>query len=331
MESHELILNYKIITEMKKKIFTVMFSLLLFEGSSMMAQTTAEQLGYKPADRLLVINNDDAGMCHSANLATVEGLEKGLITTSTIMAPCPWASEIAEYAKNNPGKDFGVHLTHTSEWKYYRWGPVAPNDRVKGLLDEAGYLHRSVQAVYATSSPEEALIEGRAQIQKLIDAGVPVTHIDSHMGTVQVHPEYFQVYVQLAAEFNLPMRMASWETMERFGEGNGKMRDELKAQGFVFTDYFIHDEVSGDAYGKAITKEFWKNIIRNLKPGITELFIHATVLTDESRSITGSAQKRAEEYQCFVHDPDIRQLIEDEGIILIGYRPLMELQRKKRK
>jgi len=293
-------------------------------------QTIAEMLGYKPTDRLLIINNDDAGMCHSANLATIEGLEKGLITTSTIMAPCPWMSEIAEYAKNNPERDFGVHLTHTSEWKYYRWGPVASKDKVKGLLDKDGFLHRDVMAVYANARPEEALIEGRAQIQKLIDAGVPVTHIDSHMGTVQVNPEYFKVYIQLAAEFNLPMRMASRETMERFGEGYGKLRDELVEQGFVFTDNFIHDEVSGNAYSRANTKEFWTNIIKNLKPGITELFIHGTILTDESRAITGSAQKRAEEFDCFVHDADIRQLLQDEGIIMIGYRPLMELQRKIR-
>ena len=298
--------------------------------SSTLTKTTAELLGYKPTDRLLIINNDDAGMCHSANLATIEGQEKGLISSSTIMTPCPWVSEIAEYAKNHPEKDFGVHLTHTSEWKYYRWAPVASKDNVKGLLDKDGYLHRSVQEVYANATPEETLIEGRAQIQKLIDAGVPVTHIDSHMGTLQVHPEYFDIYVQLAGEFNLPMRMASWETMERYGKGNGQMRDALKKLGFVFTDYFIHDEVSGDAYGKANTKEFWINIIKNLKPGITELFIHATALTDESRSIMGSAQKRAEEYHCFVHDPDIKKLLTDEGVIIIGYRPLMELQRYQR-
>ena len=311
---------------MNKGIISITFCLLLIHTVS--AQTVAERLGYKATDRLLIINNDDAGMCHSANLATIEGQEKGLITSSTIMAPCPWMSEIAEYAKNHPDKDFGVHLTHTAEWKYYRWGPVASKDRVKGLLDKDGYLHRDVMAVYANASPEEALIEGRAQIQKLLDAGVPLTHIDSHMGTVQVHPEYFKVYIQLSAEFQLPMRMASRETMERYGAGNGKLRDELIAQGFIFTDNFIHDEVSGPEYGRANTKEFWTNIIKNLKPGITELFIHATVLTDESRAITGSAQKRAEEYHCFVLDPDIKKLLKDEGIILIGYRPLMELQRK---
>jgi predicted glycoside hydrolase/deacetylase ChbG (UPF0249 family) len=313
---------------MKIKILTVTFCLLLISAVS--AQTVAEQLGYKPTDRLLIINNDDAGMCHSGNLATIEGLEKGLITSSTIMSPCPWASEIAEYAKNHPEQDFGAHLTHTSEWQYYRWGSVASKDKVKGLIDSEGYLHRDVAGVYANSSPEEALIEGRAQIQKLLDAGVPLTHIDSHMGTVQLNLDFFKIYVQLAAEFNLPMRMASRETMERMGAGNGKIRDELKAQGFVFTDNFIYDELIEGNYSQADTKKFWTDVIKNLKPGITELFVHSTILTDESRSITGSAQKRDEEYRCFVLDPEIRQLLEDEGIILIGYRPLMELQRKLR-
>ena len=291
--------------------------------------TTAELLGYKATDRLLIVNNDDAGMCHSANLATMEGLEKGLITTSTIMTPCPWMSEITEYARNHPEKDFGAHLTHTSEWGYYRWGPVASRNEVPGLLDGSGYLHRDEQDVYAHSNPAEALIEGRAQIRRLLQSGVAVTHIDSHMGALQMTPEYFKVYVQLAAEFNLPMRMPSQSLMERFGEG--RMREELQAQGFVFTDYFIYEEVESDAYRKANTKEFWMKMIQGLKPGITEVYIHATVLTDESRAITGSAQKRAEEYRCFVLDDDVRKLLKEEGIILIGYRPLMELQRKQRR
>ena len=323
---------------MNRRIVTVTFccsllAVMLCDSAFAQAKgkTTAELLGFKPTDRILIINNDDAGMCHSANRATIEGMEKGLLTSATIMAACPWASEIAEYAKNNPDKGFGVHLTHTSEWKHYRWGTVASADKVKGLLDKDGYMYRSLREVYANATPEEALTEGRAQIQKLLDAGVPLTHIDSHMGTMQVNPEFFKMYVQLATEFNLVMRMASRESMERRGAGNGKLRDDLVAQGFVFTDHFLHEEVTGDAYNKANTKEFWMNVIRNLKPGITEVYLHATILTDESRAITASAQKRAEEYEVFTNDPDIKKLIKDQGIILISFRPLLELQRKQRK
>ena len=304
--------------------------LILFAGS-VAAQTLAEQLGYKATDRLLIVNNDDSGMCHSANLATIEGQEKGLITSSTIMAPCPWASEIAEYAKNNSDKDFGVHLTHTSEWKYYRWGPVASKDSVKGLLDKDGYLHRGVQDVIMNAKPEEALIEGRAQIQKLIDAGVPITHIDSHMGAVQLGANFHKIYVQLAEEFNVPLRMASQATMEKMPVMGAKtMRKELADKGLVFPDYFVYEEFQTGNYGQANTKEFWTTFIKNLKPGVTELYIHGTIYTDESRAISGSAKKRAEEYELFVHDQDFKKLLKDEGIILIGYRPLLELQRKKR-
>ena len=296
---------------------------------SLSAQTTAEKLGYKTTDRLLIVNNDGAGMCHAANLATIEGQEKGVMTSATIMVPCPWASEVIDYAKKHPEKSFGVHLTHTSEWAYYRWCTVASKDSVKGLIAKDGYMHRSTQAVHANATVEEALIEGRAQIQRLIDAGVPITHIDSHMGTMQLDLNFFKAYVQLAAEFNVPMRMASQKTMEKFGAG--EVRKALTAQGFVFTDDYIYEEVETGAYAKGNTKEFWMNIIKNLKPGVTELFVHGTVFSDESRAITGSAKKRAEEYECFVNDPDIKKLLKDECIILISYRPLLELQRKNRK
>jgi chitin disaccharide deacetylase len=304
-------------------------SLLVFVMvfSSAVGQTKllSERLGYKPTDRLLIVNCDDVGMCNAANMAVIDGMENGMITSGTIMTPCPWAGAIEDYAKNHPEKDFGVHLTHTAEWKFYRWGPVAPKEQVKGLCDPDGFLWRSVEEVYAHAKPEEALAEGRAQIKKAIAAGVPVTHIDSHMGTMQYSPEYVKAYVQLAMEFNLPMRMPSQATMVKFKQPT--MREELSKQGLIFTDYFIYDELEN--YKEV--KPFWTSIIKNLKPGVTEIFIHASKMSDELKAITGTAEKRAQEAECFTSDKDIRQLLKAEGIILIGYRPLMELQRKLRK
>jgi predicted glycoside hydrolase/deacetylase ChbG (UPF0249 family) len=164
------------------------------------AQTLAEKLGYKATDRLLIVNCDDVGMCHSSNLAVIDGMENGVITSGTIMTPCPWFNEIASYASAHPEKDFGIHLTHTAEWRFYRWGSVAPRDQVKGLYDKEGYLWKSIEEVYANSNTNEALTEARAQIRKALDAGIPVTHIDSHMGTLQYNPEYLKVYAQLALE-----------------------------------------------------------------------------------------------------------------------------------
>lgn len=301
-------------------------SLTAMVGLGAEPPSLAERLGYRATDKILIVNGDDTGMCHAANRATIEALEKGVVRSATIMVPCPWFPEIAAYAKANPDKGFGVHLCHTSEWVKYRWGPVAPRDQVSGLLDPDGYLWREVEDVYKNAKPAEALIEGRAQIKKALAAGIDVTHLDSHMGTLQLNPEYLKVYVQLALEFDLPLRMASQETMTRFGHPG--LRAQVAAQGIRFPDYFVYDELPEEKNG---VKEFWLKVVKNLKPGVTELYIHAGLPTDELKAVTGSWSIRAQEYEVFTHDEDMKRLIKEQNIILLGYRPIRELQRAERK
>lgn len=288
------------------------------------SQTLAEKLGFTRNDKILIINNDDAGMCHAANKATVEGMENGLISSATIMTSCPWYNEIASYAASNPCKGFGVHLTLTSEWKNYRWGTVAPRNEVPGLYDGQGYMWKEVMEVYASSGPEEALIEGRAQLKKALDSGIPVTHIDSHMGTYQYSPDYMKVYIQLAKEFNLPLRMPSQTTLNNLGAPD--YREICRREGILHPDYFIHEEFEG--YSTENVAGFWTNYIKNLKPGVTEIYVHASAEGEEIRTITNSAAKRIKELEFFTSN-ELKELIEKEGIIVISYRPLLELQRKK--
>ncbi len=289
-------------------------------------RSLAERLGYRASDRLLIINGDDAGMCHAANAGTLECLERGLMTSATMMVPCPWFPALADYARQHPHLDFGVHLTHTAEWKFYRWGPVLPREQVPGLVDPDGYLWRSVQEVYAHARPEEALLEGRAQIRKALAAGVDVTHLDSHMGTLQLDLRFLEVYRQLALEFDLPVRMASQATLEKFGQPG--LRARFARDGLLFPDHFIYEELDQEP---ADVKGFWLRVLQNLKPGVTELYIHAALPTEELRAITGSWKTRGEEYALFTHDADLRRLLTEQGIIRIGYRPLRELQRAERK
>ncbi len=295
-------------------------------AASAASRSLAERLGYKATDKLLIVNGDDAGMSHSANLATIQCLERGLMRSATVMVPCPWFPEIAAYAREHPDKAFGVHLCHTSEWTKYRWGPVASRDQVPGLIDPQGYLWRGIEDVYAHADPKEALIEGRAQIQRARAAGLDITHLDSHMGTLQLHPRFVEVYLQLAVEFDLPVRMASQETLTRFGFP--QLRDQFAAKGIVFPDHFIYEELQNE---KQDVKGFWLNVVKNLKPGVTELYIHAALPTDEMKAITGSWSTRAQEFEAFTNDPDIKQAVTDQGIILISYRPLRELQHRERK
>ncbi len=262
-------------------------------------------------------------MSHAANSASIDAMENGLMTSGTIMVPCPWFPEIAAYAREHPEADFGLHLTHTSEWKTYKWGPVSSKDKVPGLVNEEGYFWP--MNVYQHSNPEEVKLEAKAQIEKALAAGIDVTHLDSHMGVLQYSPEYHTVYHELAVEYDLPIRMASKQELAKRGFGN--LRSALEADGIISPDVLVF---GGKKAGETVT-DYWKRVLSNLDAGVSELFIHAAMDGEELRSMTNSWETRSKEHELFTDDPEIQQIIEDEGIILIGYRALRDLQRDARK
>jgi chitin disaccharide deacetylase len=286
------------------------------------ASSLAERLGFKASDKVLIINVDDVGNSHAANAAVIDAMENGLATSSTIIVPGPWFPEIAAYAKAHASSDFGVHLCHTSEWKTLKWGPIANKSDVPGLVDSQGYLWPDIMSVYKNSTPEQAYIEARAQIKKALDAGVDVTHIDSHMGTLQYNEAYFQVYRRLAKEFDLPLRMGSQELLA--AQGGGHQRGQLDSDGTVYPDYLVH----GDRKKGESVRDYWKRELNSLRPGVTELYIHASVAGEEIKHITNSWEDRATEYEMFTRDPEVRRILESQAIKRIGYRALRDLQRK---
>ncbi len=294
-------------------------------GDAHARPSLAERLGYPAETRLLIVNGDDAGMCHTANVATIEALEGGLMTSATVMVPCPWFLEIARYAREHPTRDFGVHLCQTSEWQVYRWGPVAPREQVPNLIDPEGYFWHETPQVYARGNPQESYLEARAQVAKALAAGIDVTHLDSHMGVLQMNPAYLDKYLQLAVDFDLPLRMASQATFEA---GNApKVRSEFAARGIVFPDDFIWDDLADEPKD---VKGYWMRKLAGLKPGVTELYIHAGQPTDELKAITHSWAVRTAEFEAFTRDPDVRAVVERAKIVRIGWRPLRDLQRKER-
>jgi chitin disaccharide deacetylase len=295
---------------------------LLATGQAPPARSLAERLGFTAAATILIVNGDDVGVSHAANQASIASLERGLMTSATIMVPAPWFPEIATYARAHPGADFGLHLVHTSEWKGVKWGPVAGAGVVPGLADPLGYLWPDVQSVYDNATPEQAATEARAQIRRALAAGIDVTHLDSHMGALQYADPYFQVYRALAREFDLPLRMGSQETLE--GYGGGHQRGQLDADGIVYPDYLIH---GGRQKGEPV-EAYWRRMLEGLKPGVTELYIHAALPGEEMQGVTDSWKDRAAEYELFTHDASIRALLDRKGVQRIGFRPLRELQRR---
>jgi predicted glycoside hydrolase/deacetylase ChbG (UPF0249 family) len=285
------------------------------------SQTLAQLLGYPEDARLLIINADDFGMCHAENVATIAGLEPGAFCSSTIMVPCPWFEETVAFAARMPSADLGVHITHTSEWRAFKWGPVAGRGTVPSLVDGYGRFYPDVASLYAHADLEQVEVETRAQIDAALAAGIDVTHLDSHMGTVQLEPNYHALYVRLAAAYRLPIRMANRAFMRDMGMGHiAELADRL---GVLSPDHFWY----GGPSSPQETAAYWSNVLRQLKPGVSELYVHAAVDAPEMRALGDTWAQRAADFAFFTA-PSTGALIRDLGITLIGYRPIRELQRR---
>jgi predicted glycoside hydrolase/deacetylase ChbG (UPF0249 family) len=234
----------------------------------------------------------------------------------------PLVRRAAEFARSNPAADLGVHLTLTAEWDRYKWGPVLGAHAVPSLVDERGYLWQTVAQVYEHARLDEAEDELRAQIEKAVAAGIDVTHLDSHMGTLQLRADYHEIYARLASEYRVPIRLASRRRMGT--EGMGAILDKLDAFGVVTPDHLVF-------YGPSSvpeTESYWTNLIRTLKPGVTEILCHPAIARDELKSCARDAFQREADFRYFTSEKT-RRLLSDEGIELIGYRKLRELMRRK--
>jgi len=293
--------------------------------------TTSVKLGYGPEEKVLMVHADDVGMSHSVNVATIEAFKKGMVTSGSIMVPCPWFPEIAAYAREHPELDLGLHLTLTSEWKYLRWRPVAPPDKVKGLLDEEGYMWRSERQTAMKATPQEIETEIRAQIDRALAFGIKPTHLDTHMGTLYTRRDFFEVYTRLGREYGIPV-MVMRPTPEAIAHGKaiGSPITEdvlrgVQADGFAMLDYLVTG-VPGRTFEER--KKAYHDLLRNLKPGVTMLIVHLGMDDPELRAVTGSWQQRHADFLSFT-DPETETLIKQLGIRLTTWREMSKIAWKK--
>jgi len=285
--------------------------------------TMAEKLGYKPTDKLLIIHADDIGMCHSVNYATASAFKQGMVTCGSIMVPCPWFPEFAAYYRENPGLDVGIHLTTTSEWKYYRWGPVAPKDKVPSLLDSEGFLWRSTEEFRQHAKAEEVEIELKAQIERALQFGIKPTHLDTHMGTVFAKPEFLEIYLRLAKEYNItPMLIKlTPDVINRLKDMRSDLADKIAEMNLSDMPYL--DELVSAGAGQTYEekKASYHNALRNLKPGVNQIIVHLGMDDEELKHVTNSYLARYYDYKVFT-DPETKKLIDELGIKLIGWKDI---------
>lgn len=271
----------------------------------------AQKLGYADDARLVIISCDDLGSCHAATVGVYQALRTGVATCASIMMPAPWARYAASQYRND---DIGVHLTLNAEHPEYRWGPLT---HAPSLLSGEGGFPRSVDDLWEHADSTEVLRECRAQIERAIAWGIDVTHLAPHLTSITLRPEFFDVYLELAVEFQLPIRLPSTISEETAGF---PFRQLAHDEGIVFPDHFDHDWRAG-------SRDRVLNAVRSLNPGVTEIHVQPAIDTPEVRALGEHASGWVDDLALVTTDAELTSALTDSGAVLIGYRELRNAMR----
>ncbi|RPJ23821.1 MAG: ChbG/HpnK family deacetylase [Chloroflexi bacterium] len=290
-----------------------------------------KKLGFLETDRAVILHTDDIGMCHASLQAFKDLWQFGTITSAAVMVPCPWFPAVAQICRATPDMDMGVHATLNAEWESYRWGPLSTRDQASGLLDSDGYFHQWHQAVYDNAKPEAVEKEVNAQIERALAAGIDVTHVDSHMGTI-MSPLFIQAYIQAAATRLLPSMLPRMDAqgMEMVGMSATEMQayepilQQLEKIGVPMLDGILSmplDEPSGEKQ-----MQLAKDLLGSLPVGISHFVLHPSIDTAELRAIAPDWESRVANYNTFMSD-ELKEFIASEDIKPIGYRQIRNAMR----
>jgi predicted glycoside hydrolase/deacetylase ChbG (UPF0249 family) len=297
-------------------LFLLLATSITAEGQTV-AKSLAERLGYARDAKLVIVHADDLGMTHSVNRASIKGMESGLVTSASIMVPCPWFPEMADYAKTHSDADLGLHLTLTSERVFYRWGPVAPRDKVPSLVDSNGYFHLNWTGTTHIDAREVEL-ELRAQIERAVGMGVRPTHLDSHQYRLfENGKDIFESALRVAHEYKLPVFMVRDWFADRPYLRSSLSPDDLVVDHTVTIEPGVAPEKWADFYATAL---------KNLEPGVTVFIIHLAFDDEEMRAATRErdtwgAAWRQRDFNFFTSE-EFRALVRQQNIKLVTWREL---------
>jgi predicted glycoside hydrolase/deacetylase ChbG (UPF0249 family) len=278
-------------------------------------RSVAERLGYPANSRLLIVHADDLGMMHSVDRASFEALEKGWISSASILVVCPWFPEVARFAQAHPDADLGIHLALNSEWTSLRWGPASRGALVPSLLDTEGYLPLLEEMIVRQASLADVENELRAQIEKARSAGVRFTHMDSHMGTLFDSRDFLEVYARLGRSYKLPVLMSREDVQN------------MPTPPFP-VDSILVDRILQISPGVPIEKwaKTYMQMLEPLPPGVYELIVHLGYDDEELRGATwdhpdwGAAWRQAD--FDLVRSPEFQRFLHEQGFLLVHWKDL---------
>ncbi len=298
-------------------IFLISFCWCVTNGQ---VKSIQEKLGYPKNAKLVIIHADDLGVSHSENSASIAAMEKGSVSSASIMIPCPWLSEIAAYAQSKTRADLGLHITLTSEWKYYKWGPVSPQAKVPGLVNKNGFFYSSVDSVLQYATAAEVEEEIRNQIKRAFQFGIQPTHLDAHMGAVLSRPDFLKAYIKVGHDFRIPV------FLPRQLETALKIKlDSMITDKDVIVEHILG--ASPEDFKRGM-KNFYTKEIKNIKPGLTYLIIHTAYDDAEMKAITidhdaWGAAWRQQDFN-FFSSIECAKLLKQNNIYVITWKEIRD-------
>ncbi|MEO6837048.1 MAG: polysaccharide deacetylase family protein [Ginsengibacter sp.] len=329
---------------MKKISFCFLF-LAIFISVNAQDSTYAEKLGFPKNARVLILHMDDAGMSYSSDMGIEKVFKKGIANSTSVMMPCPWVPQIVRYIKEHPGIDAGLHLTLTSEWKDYRWSPLAGAAAVPGLTDSTGSLWADVADVVKHASAEEVDEEIRAQLSRAERMGFRPTHLDSHMGTLFASPAFMEKYIQLGIEKQIPVMFPGGNDIAIQDEmklPNGFIR-QMQQEGKLIWNAGLPvlDDLHNYSYDWKVPADMlrddahlckwrvalYEKTLLTLKPGVIMVIMHSTDPSPIFSKITDSGDLRKADMLAML-DPGFKKFLHDNGFILTTWRELMQRRQK---
>lgn len=293
-----------------------------------------EKLGYGSGDRLLIVNADDFGITKATNQAVIDLFEQGSITSTSIMMPCAAAKEAAMYCVQQDLTNIGIHLTLTSN-ENYSYMPVYQKRNLKSLTTKDGYFHLEASYIEENADPDDVRIELDAQIQSAILLGINPTHLDSHAGSIMGLSrgrDFLEIAFDLCDKYRLPFNLPLKILEQPFFSTNQKelfkkRLDSAKSRGILLIDDLVNLPYRLNAFDEyEDMKKLLIEIIKNLKPGITQMTTHPSIITDELKAVTQYYREREMEYR-LLNDLEFKQLLGNEGIQLVSWKEIRDLQR----
>ncbi|MEP7110249.1 MAG: polysaccharide deacetylase family protein [Ferruginibacter sp.] len=306
---------------MKKIIASCYCLALMLLSASAQQKTIQERLGYSLDTKLLIIHADDIGVSQSENAASIYAMEKGSVSSGSIMIPCPWMGDIADYARSHPNADLGLHLTLTSEWKNYKWGTVTPVTQAGTLVNKNGFLYSVVDSLAMYARPEEVEKEIRAQVEKAKRFGIDPTHFDAHMGCLFVNPEWLQLLIRMGREYKVPVLLNTEAFKAVFNIDLSKYISDKE----VLVDKLFMAQPADYKNGMG---NFYTAIFRSLQPGLSCILLHAAYDNPEMQAITidhpdyGAAWRQADFN--FFTSPECRNLLQEQKIKVITWKEIRD-------